>query len=234
MNTVCIVIGLVFLINVIVGWARGFFRVLISVAGAIAAIVVALYLAPYVSGYIHENTKTDDKLAVYISKELGFSKEEEETSKGVQVDIIEGLPLPGTMKNNILDNNNLETYDILKATGVYDYISKSVAVVILNGAVFLVLMLVCWILFKFLGLLVKGISSIPIIRSMDKFGGGILGAIQGLIMIWVFFLILSITSTFPLSQTLIKNISESQLLKLLYDNNILLDIVGDLTKVLFL
>ena len=44
MNTVCIVIGLVFLINVIVGWARGFFRVLISVAGAIAAIVVALYL----------------------------------------------------------------------------------------------------------------------------------------------------------------------------------------------
>ena len=233
MNTVCIIIGIFFLVCVIVGWARGFFRVLISVAGTIASILVAVYVAPYVSGYLQENTDTDDKLAIYIAEKLEFSDLGEETSKGVQVALIDSLPLPDTMKDNILDNNNLETYDILKATGVYDYIAKSISVVILNGAVFLVLVIVCRIVFLFLGFLAKGLTSIPIVKSIDKFGGAALGAIESLISIWVFFLILSITSTMSWSQNLIDAISQSWVLKLLYDNNILLDIVGDLTKVLF-
>lgn len=233
MNTVSIVIWLVLIINIIVGWARGFFRVLISVAGAIAGVIIAIYAAPYVSSFLQENTDTDEKLATYIAQELEFSDVGEEASKGVQVSVIEGLPLPDTMKDNILNNNNLETYDILKATGVYDYISKSVAAVTLNGFVFLVLALVCWIVFIFLGLLAKGLRSIPIIKSIDRFGGAILGAIQGLIAVWVFFLILSITSTMPWSQNIISQINDSLVLKLLYDNNILLDVVGDLTKVLF-
>lgn len=233
MNAVCIVIGLVFLINVILGWARGFFRVLISVAAAIAGILLGLYFAPYISSYLKENTDTDDKLAVYIEQKLEFSDKTEDKSKGVQVEIIEELPLPDVMKANILNNNNTETYDVLKATGVYDYISKSVAVVILNGAVFLVLALMCIVVFKFMSLLIKGITSIPIIKSIDRIGGGVLGGLHGILMIWVFFLTLSITSTFSASQIIIKQVCESDILKLLYENNILLDIVGDLTKVIF-
>ncbi|MBQ8085724.1 MAG: CvpA family protein [Lachnospiraceae bacterium] len=233
MNAVCIVIGLVFLINVILGWARGFFRVLISVAAAIAGILLGLYFAPYISSYLKENTDTDDKLAVYIEQKLEFSDKTEDKSKGVQVEIIEELPLPDVMKANILNNNNTETYDVLKATGVYDYISKSVAVVILNGAVFLVLALMCIVVFKFMSLLIKGITSIPIIKSIDRIGGGVLGGLHGILMIWVFFLTLSITSTFSVSQIIIKQACESDILKLLYENNILLDIVGDLTKVIF-
>lgn len=233
MNAVCIVIGLGFLINVILGWARGFFRVLISVAAAIAGILLGLYFAPYISSYLKENTDTDDKLAVYIEQKLEFSDKMEDKSKGVQVEIIEELPLPDVMKANILNNNNTETYDVLKATGVYDYISKSVAVVILNGAVFLVLALMCIVVFKFMSLLIKGITSIPIIKSIDRIGGGVLGGLHGILMIWVFFLTLSITSTFSASQIIIKQACESDILKLLYENNILLDIVGDLTKVIF-
>ncbi len=233
MNTVCIVIGIFSLICVIIGWARGFFRVLISVAGTIASILVATYVAPYVSGYIQDNTDIVDKLAVYIAEEMEFTDFGEETSKGVQVTIIDSLPLPDVMKGNILNNNNLETYDVLKATGVYDYISKSIAVVIINGVAFLVLVIACRILFMLLGLFTKGLTSIPIVKSIDKLGGASLGAVKCLISIWVFFLILSITSTMAWSQNLIAQISESQVLKLLYDNNILLDIVGDLTKVLF-
>lgn len=233
MNTVCIVIWLVLVIYIIIGWARGFFRVLISVIGAVAGVVIAVFAAPYVSGYLQENTDTDEKLATYIAEELEFSDMGEEVSKGIQVSVIESLPLPDTMKEKLNNNNNHESYDILEATGIYDYISKSVAAVMLNAFVFLALLLVCWIIFKFLGLLAKGVKSIPIIKSIDRFGGAILGAIQGVITVWIFFLILSISSTMPWSQNLIGQINDSWGLKLLYDNNILLDVVGDLTKVLF-
>ncbi|MBR1598347.1 MAG: CvpA family protein [Lachnospiraceae bacterium] len=233
MNTVGIVIGIFFLVCVIVGWARGFFRVLISVAGTIASLLVAVYFAPYVSSFLQEKTDMDEKLAVYIEQKLEFSDIGEETSKGVQVAIIDNLPLPDTLKDNILDNNNLETYDILKATGVYDYIAKSIAMVILNGAVFLVLILMCRVIFLFLGRLAKGLTTIPIVNSINRIGGAFLGAIQSLIAIWVFFLVLSITSTLSISASVIEQINDVWVLKLLYDNNVLLDIVGDLTKVLF-
>lgn len=233
MNTVCVVIGVLFLICVLISWAQGLFKVILSAAGLIASIVVAAYVAPNVSGFLEENTMIDDRIASYISKELQFSQTGEDASRAMQVAIINELPLPEGLKSNILDNNNSEMYHVLDVGGVYDYIAKSVAVVILNTAVFLALILICRIFFFFLSKSMKSLSKLPIVRWIDKLGGGFIGIIKGLIYIWVFFLILSITSTFSWSQELTSQIMQSELLKLLYDNNILLDIVGDLTRVLF-
>ena len=234
MSTVNIVIGVVFLVCVLAGMWQGMFRVLISVAGLIASMVVAVYIAPHVSGYIEQNMQVDEKLAQYITDKLQFSESGEETSRGIQVALIEELPLPETMKQNILDNNNSEMYGVLNAVGVYDYIARSIAMVVLNASIFLVLVLICRIFFFFLGRTAKGLSKLPILSSIDKVGGGMLGAIKGLILIWIFFLVLSVTSAMDWSQTLIGQINQSAILKMLYDNNVLVGIVGDLTKLLFL
>ncbi len=234
MNWVCIVIGIIFLICLIVGWARGLFKVLLSVAGMIASMILAIYIAPNISGYLEEHTTVDDEIAVYISEELQFSDDEEETSRGIQVEVINNLPVSETLKANILNNNNSEMYSALDATGVYDYIAKSLAVVILNTTVFLVLLFVAQIFFGTLAKAAKGLSKLPIVRSIDKIGGGVLGAMQGVMIIWILFLLLSVTSTSSISQEIITSINGFPLFKLLYNNNLILDIVGDLTRVLFL
>lgn len=231
---VCIIIGILFGICVLTGWVQGLFKVLISAAGLIVSIVAAMYAAPHVSGYLEENTQADEKIAAYISEQLQFSDAGEDASKGMQVSIINELPLPDSLKSSILDNNNSEMYKALEVTGVYDYIAKSIAVVILNAVVFLLLIFCCRIFFFFLRKSADGFTKLPIVKWIDRIGGGCLGMIKGLIFIWVFFLILSITSTLEWSQGIISQISQSDILKLLYDNNLLLDIVGDLTKVLYL
>lgn len=234
MDWICIVIGIIFLICLIIGWARGLFKVLISVAGLIASIIVAVYVAPTISGYMEENTELDDNIARYIAQELRFSETGEETSKGMQIEVINELPISETLKANILDNNNSEMYSALDATGIYDYIAKSMAVVILNAIVFMLLVVVCRVFFATLGKAVNGLTKLPIVRSVDKIGGGVLGCMQGLIIIWFLFLLVSVTSTSEISQEMIASINQVTFFKLLYDNNLLLDIVGDLTRVLFL
>lgn len=233
MNICCIVIGLIFLIFVMIGWAQGMIRLMISVAGLIASIMISLYGAPYVSGYLQENTKIDDKMAAYISNELAYSDAGEEVTRGIQIAAINALPLPETVKSSILNNNNSEMYDLLEVSGVYDYIAMSIAVMILNGIVFLGLLILCRIIFLIIGHSVKDLTKLPIIRSLDKFGGGILGAIRGIIWIWIFFLFLSITSTFAWSSQLIEQINQVWILRLLYDHNILVEVISDLTKILF-
>lgn len=234
MDWICIVIVVAFLICVIVGWAQGLFKVLVSVAGLIASMIAAFYIAPHISGYLEEHTKIDDNIAVYLSEKLHFENVEEEASKGMQVEIIQGLPVSETLKSNILDNNNSEMYEALEAIGVYDYIAKSIAVVIMNAVVFISLVIVVRVFFITLSKIVDGITKLPIVRSIDKIGGGLLGGMKGLIFIWFFFVVLSITSTSEVSQEFIYSINHFPILKLLYDNNLLLDIVGDLTRVLFL
>lgn len=233
MNISCIIIGIIFLIFVIIGWAQGMLRLIISVAGLLASIMISLYGAPHVSGYLQENTDVDDKLAAYISNELAYSEAGEEVTRGIQIAVINQLPLPETMKSTILNNNNSEMYGLLEVSGIYEYIAKSIAVVILNAAVFLVLLILCRIIFMMIGRFAKDITKLPIVHSLDKVGGGILGGIRGIIWIWIFFLFLSITSTFEWSSRMIGQINEAPILKLLYDHNILLDLIGDLTKILF-
>ena len=136
MNICNIIIGIVFLGFILVGWFQGMFRVVVSAAGLIASIFVSIYISPYVSGYLQENTKIDDKIAGYIAQELQYSDTGQEVTRGMQIAAINSLPLPETLKATILDNNNSEVYDVLAVSGVYDYIAMSIAVVILNAAVF--------------------------------------------------------------------------------------------------
>ncbi len=234
MSWVCVGVGVLFLICVLVGWAQGMFKVLISVAGLIASVIVSVYIAPSVSGFLEQNTQLDEKIATYITEEMQFSEDGIDASKGEQVEVINALPLPDTLKSNILDNNNSEMYSALEAVGIYDYIAKSMAVVILNATVFFILVVVGRVFFGALGKMVVGLKKLPIVRSIDKIGGGLLGGMYGLILIWIFFLFLSVTSTWEISREMIVAVNQFSLFNLLYDNNVLLDIVGDLTRILFL
>ena len=97
MDWICIVIGVLFLICLIAGWTRGLFKVLLSLAGMIASIMVATYIAPSVSGYLEEHTTWDDEIAVYISEKMSFADSENEISKGIQVEVINDLPISETL-----------------------------------------------------------------------------------------------------------------------------------------
>lgn len=231
---ICTVIGIGFALCVLAGWIRGLFKVVISMAGLIASLLVAAYIAPHVSGYLHEHTQIDERIALHVSEKLHFSDMSKETSKGIQVEVIQKLPLPRQIKEEILNNNNSDMYKALDVSGIYAYIAKSIAMVILNTGVFLLLTLFCRIIFFVLAKAGGEFVKLPVVKWMDHLGGGILGGLKGIIVIWIVLLLLSVTSTSEWSQNCMEQVEQNIVLNLLYENNLLLDVVSDLTKVLFL
>lgn len=238
MNVIGIVIGILFLICVLVGWMQGLFKVAISVLGLVVSIILSTYVSPHVSGWIEDYTQIDEKIAEYMETELGFKETEKKVSKGKQVKIIHELPLPNSIKTNLLDHNNSEMYEALNVENIFGYITKTIAMVIINATVFLILTLAARIVFCFVSTGIKGLTKLPILRWMDKIGGGCLGLVKALVFTWIFFLFLSVTSMFSgegsWSNEAITEINYSIPLKFLYEHNMLLEVVEDLTKVLFL
>lgn len=226
--------GIGFALCVLVGWIRGLFKVVISMAGLIASLLAAAYIAPHVSGYLQEHTQIDEKIALQVSEKLHFSDMSKETSKGIQVEVIQKLPLSDQIKEGILNNNNSDMYKVLDVSGVYAYIAKSIAVIILNTGVFLCLALLCKIIFFLIGKAGGGFVKLPVVKWMDHLGGGILGGLKGIVLIWILLLLLSVTSTSEWSRKCIQQVEQNAVLNFLYENNLLLDMVSDLNKVLFL
>lgn len=233
MSTVEIIIGIVLLVFIIVGWIQGFFKVALSMVAVIAGLIMSFYFTPQISSYLTKNTSLDESMTKGIFQYLNFSEENEQESRSNQITIIKELPFPKEIKKNILTNNNSEMYGAMNVNSIYEYIAKSLALIIINTFVFLSLLLISKIFFSTLGKSFEKMVELPVVRWVDKLGGTLVGAMKGMISIWIFFLIISITSATKWSAYMIEEISESIPLKLLYDHNVLLDIVANLTRVLF-
>ena len=52
MNGLLIAVGLIFLVCMIVGYTRGFIKIVASLAATVATIVLVTFLSPYVSGVL--------------------------------------------------------------------------------------------------------------------------------------------------------------------------------------
>ena len=56
MNILSVVVGLIFLIGIVIGYARGFLKIAVSLVAYIAAIFLVMTFSPYVSKWLREST----------------------------------------------------------------------------------------------------------------------------------------------------------------------------------
>lgn len=142
-----------------------------------------------------------------------------------QTEIIEALPVPDVLKELLLDYNNSEGYRRLNVENFQEYIIEFIATVILNVISFIaaviIVQLFLWVAIAALDI----IAHIPVIRVVNRLAGLLLGLLQSLFLIWLFFLILSMFSATDVGRNLMVMVEESEMLTYLYDSNLFLQIV---------
>lgn len=146
---------------------------------------------------------------------------------------IDKLKIPQALQNLLKENNTPEYYRKIAAESFADYVPKYMAGLILN----LISFMVTWILvISFIWLAVMTldvIASLPVLRGINQILGLVLGFFQGLIIVWVAFLIITIFSSSDIGKQLMEMIAESPLLSEIYDTNLLLDFLQNTVKNLF-
>lgn len=225
-----VVIGIIGL-NAFISYQRGLIKTLFKFVSLIISVMVTMYVYPYVSQFLIHNTGVYGSIKDWI---IGLLKLEgaAETAQttGDQMNFISGLQIPEAFKHILVTNNNSEIYNLLDVNNIGDYIGGMIATLIINIIAFLGVFIIVSILMRVVISLADLVSKLPVLNQINKLGGLVIGAIIGVIVVWLLGLVLSMVSANPSVAKVYETLEVSKVANFFYDNNLLMKVVTNISK----
>jgi uncharacterized membrane protein required for colicin V production len=244
MNNTLIIVGAIFLVCMIIGYIRGFIRIVASLAATLAIIVLVTFLSPYVSGVLMnvlpvEEMVEEKAMEILLGEKQAVDEAEEneegemeivipeevETSREVQISLIENSKMPEMFRRLLLENNNNEIYQVLGVSSFSDYVVKYLAKLFTDIASFLITLLAVTIIVRTLIYILGIISDLPLVGGINRLAGAVLGLGTGLIVVWLFFIVITFVYDNKISQMCMQDIAANEILMELYNKNVLMNFI---------
>ncbi len=224
MNWLLIAVILVFAIGIVHGYKTGLFMTIFSFVSWIAVFVFVVMASPRIDAYIYENThipqKIEERCAEEIrktvTKEVDKSKEEFASTHEISEEGMEklGFLVPAVIVDRVMEEH-----------GTYDMLAERMTELAVRGLSYLSALIVALVLVEILRSLIKGMNKVPLLGKVNRKLGVLVGAVQGLLVVWVAFGLTAICIGTQWGRFMITYIYESPFLVLLYENNILLNLI---------
>ena len=224
MNWLAIVILAIPVAYIFSGLQKGMVRTAFSFLSIILTLVLSFALNPQITKFVQENTPIYDMIQENCQESLMKDTESaisDKTDSGEQNQFIQELPLPESVKELLIENNNVQGYQHLMAETFSEYISRSIAAVAVSILGMIVTFLVISIILHIIGGILNGIFSLPVLNLFNRVGGAALGAIQGIFVVWIIFLALSLFWDTAWAQSGVSMVKENPVTDYLYENNLL-------------
>lgn len=229
MNMTLIIVGILFVVFAVVGYWKGFIKIVASLAATILTIVLVTVMTPFVSDFLLKTLPLEQTMQEKCDEILldalgeGMSIDTIDGSREQQITAIENAKIPDFFRQLLLANNKAEIYASLGVNTFTDYIGSYFAKLIANILAFLLLAVVVTIVVQILLGVLGVIGKLPVVGGINRLAGGVLGLAIALILVWVFFLLITLLYNTGFGRQCFADISENAFLKYLYDNNILMN-----------
>ena len=207
-----IFIVLFMMLSIFIGYKRGLIKVGIRLFALIIALLLTIILYKPIARVVMDKTQLDENISNTI-----YSKISDKDF------------------NNISDQDKKENKLLLigedyikqaideKKSDVARFVSDSLAVTIVELAIFISLLVVLRIILIIMNLLADFIGNLPIIKQFNKVGGFIVGLLEGIVIVYAVFAICFLLDPFAGNGNISKTIQSSTLGEMIYDNNIIVN-----------
>lgn len=196
---------------IFMGYKKGLAQCAIKVLSFFIALIIAVMLFKPISLIVINNTQIDENIQTSIIQM--FEKEEkndENSNKEKSSPIIEYM------------SNEVEKATQEKKNEIVNSVAKEISLKIINIFTFIILFIIARIALIFVKALTDLITKLPLIKQCDKIGGILYGILQGFIIIFVGFALITFVSTMINKYSLLELINQSYIGNILCNNNILL------------
>lgn len=207
-----------------IGFKKGLIKMVFSLASTIIALLVAMLFSPVVAGVMKNNEAIvgffDEKISAIVdftSEDVSEGAPEETEEK--QQSWVESLPLPETFKESILENNTTENYMSMQVDKFEEYVCRQITNVIINAIAFVVTLLLAIVALAILCKTLDLLAKLPLLKQINAIAGLGAGVVEGLLLVWILFVILTMFAGSEFGRNSLEMIAENPLLDFLYKNN---------------
>ena len=206
---IAVMAGAIFL-----GVKKGLISCLIDVLAVIIALVLAIMLCKPISNFIIKNTNFDETIKNAIVEHIPLNDADFKVQENAN------LPKPVVDYINGITEN---------ATGAKDEAINTIANELTSGIIMVIAFVGIFIIVRLVLVLIKIVSKlidkIPGLKQINKLGGGICGAVEGAIIVYAIFAVISIISPMIAETNIIELIQESNIGSAMYNNNAVLKFI---------
>ena len=139
--------------------------------------------------------------------------------KDLQIKAIEMAELPEVFKSLLSDNNNDVIYEKLGVKTFAEYVGEFLSKLIIHIVAFLCTFLLVTIVLRAIIFALDIVSELPALGFFNRLAGGVVGAAGGLIIIWLFFVVITLLYVTAFGREIYQVIQENAILNMLYENN---------------
>jgi len=206
-----LIIIIIMVSSIFVGLKKGLISCIIDIAAVIVALILAIILCRPITNVVIENTNFDESLATTISQNIPLSDTDFKVE--ANTNLPEGIV---NYINGITENVNTSKEEAFKAIGV------ELASGIISVIVFIAIFVIVRLVLALIKVVSKIIDKIPLLSQVNKIGGAILGAIEGAIIIYAIFAVISMIAPVISNTNLLELIYNSNIGSMMYNNNLVL------------
>ncbi len=218
MNWTDIAVFVIVAAFMVFGLKNGFLYSVFRLVSYVMSVVFAIKFYPVISNVLQKTVLyTNIKTAVIngiVKRQMGNSAVPKE---GTAQAIVDGLKLPGFIKDSI--NEKVFQQDIFGFQKILDAVGSEIAMLVINILSVILIYLIIRCALIFIKVIIKTISKLPVFKQLDKTGGVVLGAIEGVLVIYVLCAVLILFSAFPKFEPTIESIEDSKFANYFYQNN---------------
>jgi len=208
---------------VVTGFVSGFFRMLLGTLALVIALVGTYMFGGPIADKVSESgigRSVETRIEEFVNKNIPNMPSEEDIAK--QNEAIRNLPLPERITEHIVAHNNTETYQKLGVDKFPAFVTKFITNLAISAAVYVALFIVLLIAVQLLIYLLDLASKLPLLDSLNRLAGALLGLVYAVVILWFFFILVSAFPTVDFFANCQKMIMENNFLGTMYNNNMLM------------
>ncbi len=229
MNWLYLVVMAYIVLSALRGFHKGFLKVVYSIVSIFVAVVFVVLAAPQIS-HVIDGTNLSKQIESgcedYVREQVIRQLDENNLT-----DLIPSLlKLPKKIEKELKKGSGAAAADLMEQQGIYKKAAKMMADFFVNLIAFVTALLIISIIIFIIGRQLDMFSKTPGIHIANMVMGFIAGAGKAFLVIWIVFLLIKITDFLPSSARLISMIEENGVLKNLYDQNRILELLKYFNK----
>ena len=223
---------LILVIFALIGWRKGVIRLVLSLVSMIITIMAAVVIAPMATTAIKNNTNIDENIAqsiytvLYENKEVDEYFEDKQTVTDVVAEVGDKINLPESLTEAVKAMPDSELMSVIREYGeasvkeiTIRLIALRLADIVLTAIAYLVIMVVVSIVLRVVVAATGLIRRLPVIKQADKLGGLIVGLVEGIAVVWIFFTVVTAISGTQAASNILVQIHGNAILEALYNCN---------------